>query len=78
MNLKCSMLNKSSQSHGYMLYDSMSMTFWTRQIKGTENRSVVGKQLAGRRGSDRKKGLGIILYPFCGGGNMHMLKLIEL
>lgn len=42
MNLKRSMLNKRSQSHHYILYDSMYMTFWKRQIIGTENRSVVG------------------------------------
>lgn len=46
INLNCSMLSERSQSRDYMLYDSMSMTFWKRQIMGTENRSagVKGKR----------------------------------
>lgn len=54
MNLKCSMLNKRSQSHDYVLYDSTYVTFWKRQIIGTEQ--IIGWQdLGGKGGSDLKK-----------------------
>ena len=43
MNLKCRTLNKRSRSHDYILYGSMYVAFWKRQITGTENRSVFGR-----------------------------------
>lgn len=41
---------KRSDSKGYVLYDSIYMTIFKRQIIGKENRSVVARLLDRKRG----------------------------